>query len=337
MSFSGKQIGSCGQRLGCALLVWVATADSLRGADWVDFASTTGKFTASFPGQPTYKVDESVYVCVSDATRNTFEVTWKDWSEAEAQAIAQHGGVSEAIKAAADMTGVTVVAKKEVEVRGFPAWEYEVLKDGNKSTQRFVAVGQRLYAFTVRGSEGNLHAADRDKFLASVVPGVIPKSGQSGWIVARSSSGPFVAEYPAEPRLSGNEVVRFLKTETSDGERFCVSFADGIFGGLGAGGLFRSEFLDKEEFIDKIRDAVIGAFGSNAELLDERRDRADSGPTRILTIGYRNRDKEEMVREMRAFYEGNRLFVLEVDLKTADGKMPREAMKQRFFKSFRYE
>jgi hypothetical protein len=274
-----------------------------------------------------------------------FNVGWRDFERKPgfAEFIARQGGPSALLENVLATIGGTVLQKREVPIHGHTACEVSgtFSRDGSQweLVQRAVLIDYRLYSVGVSAPEGKMNPADRDKFLGSFVPDVIPKAKPDRWLAVHAVSGPFTAEYPAEPTLTvTDEIVHMLEAQTSENEYFCISFFDNLHGGLAPDGGFRSEFLDKEQDIDIVRDSIFNVLASNpawkARILEERRDQSNSGPTRTVVIGYTNDRGEDRIKELRFFFREDRCFVLQADLIAADGKLPRQAIKDRFFKSY---
>ena len=242
----------------------VATATSAatntpEGDAWQTYTSTEGRFSASFPGEPSESnqtantdLGEIVNYFIKHENGSTqYMVSYADYpvgtvTESDAKGVVADS-FTKTFESSPDIN--TVVSKSEITVDGYPGMVGEIeYTSGNYVWYKQLLVGNRMYQMlaTSLTAEKDELADEAEKFhgsfkLTGAVSGgadTTPTTGASagipeGWQPFTSSAGKFTVSMPGEPTESEStsqtaigDLTQHLFQYAKDGPEFVVAYAD---------------------------------------------------------------------------------------------------------------
>lgn len=237
----------------------IEATNTPEGDSWETYTSTEGRFSASFPGEPSEsnqtantELGEIVnYFVKHEDGATQYMVSYADYpvgtmTGSDAMDVL-NDSFTKTFESSPDVN--TVVDKNEITVEGYPAIEGEIeYTSGNYVWYRQLLVGERMYqmlATSLTADKDDL-ADEAEKFhesfkLTGTAPGgddTTPTTGPSlgvpeGWQEFTSSAGKFTVLMPGEPEETEStsetavgSLTQHLFQYAKDGPEFVVAYAD---------------------------------------------------------------------------------------------------------------
>ncbi len=167
-------------------------------AEWVEFVSEAGNFTARFPVEPTEEVrpapntdiETDVHMFVVEVGPTAYMVSYNDYPVALTNGTERTPLMESAFDGAREaMMGSvsgTLVAEADISLAGYPGRQLEfdiaesLIPGGGAGTLQMYAVGERFYQLLIIGPEGQPSAEEIDAFMASFDLLEAPAVGETG-------------------------------------------------------------------------------------------------------------------------------------------------------------
>ena len=244
---------------GSAATATSAATSTPEGDSWQTYTSTEGRFSASFPGEPSEsnqtantELGEIVNYFVKHENGSTqYMVSYADYPNEAMSGSDPKEVLADSFSKTFESSPDTnkVVSKSEITIEGYPAIEGEIeYTSGNYVWYRQFLVGDRMYQLlaTALTADKDELADEAEKFhesfkltgTGSSGDNATPTTGASlgmpeGWQEFTSSAGKFTVLMPGEPTESEStsqtaigDLTQHLFQYSKDGPEFVVAYAD---------------------------------------------------------------------------------------------------------------